>query len=229
MFGRLFPLRLTRYRLCILIENGPSTAQPRFAVGRGEHAIFTNHRRLAAEAETVTETRYWAFVAGFFSFHHKFASFARDMERLYDAQRHLMRACSRLGVNLDACIEPAPGGRTEPGASLRSRLIRKLADLFGNKAGWLVESGYQTGLIFASLVGQVENDDDHEAFMNLEIVAEKVADLTDAVRSAGLSHTVVKALLRVQRKLKKSKNKKSARECRDILAPVIESLLQGKN
>ena len=178
------------------------------------------------------EAEYWAFVAGFFSFHCTCALFNRDEERWSDAQEHVLEACSRLGTNLSMCRELVPEGREKSsaaGIALRSQLFRKLVDKFGNTAGWVVESGYLSGLIFASLVGQTKCDDSHEVLTNLKTVAKMVPKLIAAVQNAHLPDTLVKALLRVQRQLRRSKNKASARKCRDILAPLIKSLLQGKN
>ena len=184
------------------------------------------------ESAATPEAEYWAFVAGFFSFHCTCALFNRDEERWSDAQEHLLEACSRLGTNLSMCRELVPEGREKSsaaGIALRSQLFRKLIDRFGNTVGWVVESGYLSGLIFASIVGQTECDDSHEVLTNLKTVAKMVPKLIAAVQNAHLPNTLVKALLKVQRQLRRPKNNESARKCRDILAPLIESLLQGKN
>ncbi len=184
------------------------------------------------EFAATPETEYWAFAAGFFSFHCTCALFNRDEEQWSDAQEHLLEVCSILGTNLSMCRELVPEGREKSsaaGIALRSQLFRKLVDKFGNTAGWVVESGYLSGLIFASLVGQTKCDDSREVLTNLETVAKMVPKLIAAVQKAHLPDTLVKALVRVQRQLRRSKNNESARKCRDILAPLIESLLQGKN
>ncbi len=184
------------------------------------------------EFAATPETEYWALVAGFFSFHYSRASFDHDENRLGDAKGHLLRAGANLGINLDARMgsdsdkdELLTGG----GTALRSRLAQRLVDKFGNKVGRLFESGYLSGLIFASLVGQTKCDDSHEVLTNLKTVAKMVPKLIAAVQNAHLPDTLVKALFRIQRQLRRSKNKASARKCRDILAPLIKSLLQGKN
>jgi len=184
------------------------------------------------ESAAKPETEYWAFVAGFFNFHCTYALFNRDEKRWSDAQEHLLEACSRLGTNLSMCRKLVPEGREKSsaaGIALRSQLFRKLVDKFGNTAGWVVESGYLSGLIFASLVGQTKCDDSHEVLTNLKTVAKMVPKLIAAVQKAHLPDTLVKVLVRVQRQLRRSKNKESAGKCRDILAPLIKSLLQGKN
>ncbi len=183
------------------------------------------------EFAATPETEYWAFVAGFFSFHCTCALFNRDEEQWSDAQEHLLEACSILGTNLSMCRELVPEGREKSsvaGIALRSQLFRELIGKFGNTAGWVVESGYMSGLIFASLVGQTNCDDSNEVLTNLKTVAKMVPKLIAAVQNGHLPDMLVKALLRVQRQLRRSKNKESAGKCRDILAPLIESLLQEK-
>jgi hypothetical protein len=184
------------------------------------------------ECAATPETEYWAFVAGFFSFHCTCALFNRDEERWNDAQEHLLEACSRLGTKLSMCRELVPEGREKSsvaGIALRSQLFRELIGKFGNTAGWVVESGYMSGLIFASLVGQTNCDDSNEVLRNLKTVAKMVPKLIAAVQKAHLPDTLVIALVRVQRQLRGPKNNESAGKCRDILDPLIESLLQGKN
>lgn len=184
------------------------------------------------EFAATPETEYWAFAAGFFSFHCTCALFNRDEEQWSDAQEHLLEVCSILGTNLSMCRELVPEGREKSsaaGIALRSQLFRKLVDKFGNTAGWVVESGYLSGLIFASLVGQTKCDDSHEVLTNLKTVAKMVPKLIAAVQNGHLPEALVKALVRVQRQLRRSKNKESAGKCRDILAPLIKSLLQEKD
>ena len=170
--------------------------------------------------------KYWAYVLGFFVFHHSLAEFQLDVFRCKEIKQILFRATEALHLPKFQKWQDMPleisGTVVFP---MMLKLIRVLEGKYSEPLIWTAESGYWTGIVLASLVGQIETEDLEEVASNLVILQDMLVPALFAVEQSGYSWQLRQALQEIQKQLNIFGNRELAIHCKCILEPVIKRLL----
>ena len=172
--------------------------------------------------------KYWAYVLGFFVFHHSLAEFQLDVLRCKEIKQILFRATEALHLPKFQEWQDMPleisGTVVFP---MMQKLIRVLEGKYSEPIISTAESGYWTGIVLASLVGQIETEDLEEVASNGVIIQDMLVSTIFAVEQSGYSWQLRQVLQEIQRQLNIYGNSGMAIHCKSILEPVIKRLLLG--
>jgi hypothetical protein len=172
---------------------------------------------------------YWAFVLGFFVWHHTLAVFQMDIRRSRETVWLLSRITDALDLPEFHKWQDIPPG-VSPGTSfptLQSMLL-VLEGKYSESVVWTAATGYLTGLILASLIGQIEADDCGEDTDNLTLIRDLLVADFFAAGFSGYSEQLRQVLHDMSIQFDVSARRETAVNCRQMLEPIIKSLLLGQ-